>query len=149
MSGWLAVHSGVPSIEAGLDMNMPGGINFVPPTPSYFGKNITVAVNNGSLAESHLDDMTCRIMMPYFYLGQNQGYPTVDPSGIPVNFFVPSTWMDEFVLNGTTNRDSGDNHATLIREWGAAGTVLHLRSCCGEGEVGRRRVGPVHVVMMV
>ncbi|KAK5019822.1 hypothetical protein LTR39_000107 [Cryomyces antarcticus] len=124
MSDWLGTHSGVPAVEAGLDMNMPGGINFLSPTPSYWGENITIAVNNGSLAESRIDDMIRRIMTPYFYLGQDQGFPTVDPSGVPLNFFPPSTWVAEFDLNGTSNRDVRANHAGLIRELGAAGTVL-------------------------
>ncbi|TKA55684.1 putative beta-glucosidase G [Cryomyces minteri] len=124
MSDWLGTHSGVSAVGAGLDMNMPGGINFLSPTPSYWGENITIAVNNGSLAESRIDDMIRRIMTPYFYLGQDQGFPTVDPSGVPLNFFPPSTWVAEFDLNGTSNRDVRANHAGLIRELGAAGTVL-------------------------
>jgi beta-glucosidase len=124
MSDWLGTHSGVPAIEAGLDMNMPGGINFLEATPSYFGGNVSTAVTNGSLVESRLDDMIRRIMTPYYFLGQDQDYPTIDPSGAALNFFAPSTWVDEFVLNGTTNRDVRANHGTLIRELGSAGTVL-------------------------
>lgn len=124
VSDWLGTHSGVSAIEAGLDMNMPGGINFLEATPSYWGQNITTAVNNGSLPESRIDDMVRRIMTPYYYLGQDQGFPTVDPSGVPLNFFAPETWVEEFVLNGTSNRDVRANHAGLIRELGAAGTVL-------------------------
>jgi len=124
MSDWLATHSGVAAIEAGLDMNMPGGIQFLSATPSYWGENITIAVRNGSLAESKVDDMIRRIMTPYFHLGQDRDFPTIDPSGVPLNFFLPSTWVEEFVLNGTSNRDVRANHADLIRELGAAGTVL-------------------------
>ena len=57
MSDWLATHSGVASIEAGLDMNMPGGVGFPDPTLSFWGDNITLSVNNGSLAEERVDDM--------------------------------------------------------------------------------------------
>jgi beta-glucosidase len=124
MSDWLGTHSGVPAIEAGLDMNMPGGINFLTPTPSYWGGNISMAIGNGSLTESRLDDMVRRIMTPYYFLGQDRGFPTIDPSGASLNFFSPNTWVDEFVLNGTSNRDVRANHAPLIRELGAAGTVL-------------------------
>jgi beta-glucosidase len=124
MSDWLGTHSGVPAIEAGLDMNMPGGIDFLTPTPSYWGANITTALSNGSLANARLDDMVRRIMTPYYFLGQDQGFPTIDPSGTSLNFFSPSTWVDEFVLNGTSNRDVRANHASLIRELGAAGSVL-------------------------
>jgi beta-glucosidase len=78
MSDWGATHSGVKSIEAGLDMDMPGTIGSG--TASYFGGNVTLAVNNGTINESRVDDMVRRIMAPYFYLGQDQGFPTVDPS---------------------------------------------------------------------
>lgn len=124
MSDWSGTHSGVSAIEAGLDMNMPGGISFSKPTPSYWGANISTAVGNGSIAESRLDDMVRRIMTPYYFLGQDKDYPTIDPSGVPLNFFPPSSWVDDFVLNGTTNRDVRANHGAFIRELGSAGTVL-------------------------
>jgi beta-glucosidase len=47
MSDWGAVHSGVASVEGGLDMNMPGGLgNYGTATGvgSYFGGNITSMV---------------------------------------------------------------------------------------------------------
>lgn len=44
MSDWLATHTGIAAIEAGLDMDMPGGIGFTTGTPTYFGANITMAV---------------------------------------------------------------------------------------------------------
>lgn len=44
MSDWAATHTGVAAIEAGLDMDMPGGIGFTSGTPTYFGANITMAV---------------------------------------------------------------------------------------------------------
>ena len=99
MSDWGATHTGVAAIEAGLDMNMPGGLgayglNFG--TPSYFGGNITLAVNNGSLDMSRVDDMVMRIMTPYFQLGQDQDFPSADPSGADLNTFSPrSTWTRE------------------------------------------------------
>jgi beta-glucosidase len=124
MSDWMGTHSGVPAIEAGLDMNMPGGIAFLEPAPSYFGGNISTAIGNSSLSEARLDDMIRRIMTPYYFLGQDKGFPNIDPSGAALNFFAPNTWVEEFVLNGTANRDVRGNHASLIRELGAAGTVL-------------------------
>lgn len=124
MSDWSGTHSGVSAIEAGLDMNMPGGIFFTEPAPSYWGPNITTAVGNSSIAISRLDDMVSRIMTPYYFLGQDKDFPTVDPSGVPLNFFSPDSWVDDFVLNGTTNRDVRANHGEFIRELGSAGTVL-------------------------
>ncbi|TLD18363.1 DNA mismatch repair protein Msh6 [Venturia nashicola] len=124
MSDWSGTHSGVSAIEAGLDMNMPGGISFLSPTPSYWGPNITTAVGNSSVAISRLNDMVNRIMTPYYLLGQDKDFPTVDPSGVPLNFFAPASWVDDFFLNGTTNRDVRENHGEFIRELGSAGTVL-------------------------
>jgi beta-glucosidase len=124
MSDWGGTHSGVASMEAGLDMNMPGGINFLAATPSYFGENITIAVQNGTFAESRVDDMILRIMTPYYYLKQDQGFPSIDPSIVSLNFFAPSTWVVDFDLNGTSNRDVRANHGQHIRDLGSAGTVL-------------------------
>ncbi len=104
-------------------MDMPGAISRG--TASYFGGNITIAINNGSIAESRLDDMIARVMTPYFYLQQNSGYPTIDPSEEALNNFLPSEDTQfQFVLNGTANRDVRADHATLIRELGAVSAVL-------------------------
>ncbi|KAL1635114.1 hypothetical protein SLS56_001866 [Neofusicoccum ribis] len=48
ISDFLAVHSGVVSIEAGLDVNMPGPISteLIHTGASYFGGNVTAAVRN-------------------------------------------------------------------------------------------------------
>ncbi|XP_014551603.1 glycoside hydrolase family 3 protein [Bipolaris victoriae FI3] len=128
MSDWGATHSGVASIEAGLDMNMPGGLgayglNFG--VPSYFGGNVTLAVNNGTVNESRIDDMVLRIMTPYFQLGQDNDFPSVDPSSADLNTFSPrKSWTREFNLTGEKSRDVRGNHNELIRRHGAAGTVL-------------------------
>ena len=124
VSDWGATHAGVDAIQAGLDMNMPGGISFLAPEPSFWGGNLTTAVQNGSLPESRVDDMILRIMTPYYQLNQDQGYPTIDPSVVPLNFFAPSTWVYDFDLNGTSDRDVRANHGQHIREMGSAGTVL-------------------------
>ncbi|KAE9967528.1 hypothetical protein BLS_006324 [Venturia inaequalis] len=124
MSDWSGTHSGVSAIEAGLDMNMPGGIAFLEPSPSYWGPNITTAVGNSSVDISRVDDMVHRILTPYYFLGQDKDFPTVDPSSVALNFFHPDSWVDDFVLNGTTNRDVRANHGDFIRELGSAGTVL-------------------------
>ncbi|KAI0018800.1 beta-glucosidase-related glycosidase [Xylariomycetidae sp. FL0641] len=128
-SDWGATHSGVASIEAGLDMNMPGGIGGSYGTDwdlgSFWGPNTTAAVNNGTLAESRLDDMVIRTMAPYFLLGQDQDFPSVDPSSADLNTFSPkSTWTQEWPLNGERSRDVRGDHGKLIREHGAAATVL-------------------------
>ncbi|KAF4552311.1 Glycosyl hydrolase family 3 C-terminal domain-containing protein 6 [Elsinoe fawcettii] len=128
MSDWGATHSGVSSIEGGLDMNMPGGLGLyglVRQGPSFFGGNITLAVNNGTVPESRIDDMIIRIMTPYYWLGQDVNYPTVDPSSSPLNTFSPpSTWLRSWNLTGESSRDVRANHGELIRQHGAAATIL-------------------------
>jgi beta-glucosidase len=128
MSDWGATHAGVSSVEAGLDMNMPGGLgpygsNFG--TPSYFGGNITMMTNNGSVDMTRIDDMVIRIMTPYFQLGQDQGFPSIDPSSADLNTFPPrSMWTREYNLTGEISRDVRGKHGELIRRHGAAGSVL-------------------------
>ncbi|KKY35407.1 putative beta-glucosidase g [Diaporthe ampelina] len=129
MSDWGATHSGVSSIEGGLDMNMPGDLGSYGATwgsGSYFGANVTAAANNGTVDVSRIDDMIIRIMTPYYLFGQDSAdFPTVDPSGGYLNTFSPmSTWREEFNLTGESSRDVRGNHSALIRKHGAAGTVL-------------------------
>jgi beta-glucosidase len=122
MSDWTATHSGVSAIEAGLDMNMPGGIPFISATPSYFGENVTIAVNNGSLSIERVDDMILRIMTPYYALNQDVDFPPVDETSQPLSFFPQSEYVYNFTLGPLV--DVRAEHASLIRELGAAGTVL-------------------------
>lgn len=69
--------------------------------------------------------MVIRIMTPYFQLGQDQGFPTTDPSTGDLNTFSPrNTWTREFNLTGERSRDVRGNHGELIRRHGAAGSVL-------------------------
>lgn len=128
MSDWGATHSGVSAIESGLDMDMPGPLGnygMAWGSGSFFGENVTTAVNNGSLDTSRVDDMIVRIMTPYYYFGQDSGFPGVDPAGGQLNTFSPpSTWETTFNMTGTFNVDVRGNHSDLIRTHGAAGTVL-------------------------
>jgi len=128
MSDWGAVHSGVASIEAGLDMNMPGGLGaygMAFGAPSFFGGNVTLAVNNGTVDVARVDDMIVRIMTPYYWLGQDKDFPTIDPSTPGLNTFSPvKTWTREYNLTGESSRDVRADHGKLIRKHGAAGTVL-------------------------
>lgn len=135
MSDWMGTHSGVASVESGLDMTMPGAWNWQPlldGVPSYFGGNLTKAVENGTIPETRVDDMVKRVLTPYYLLGQDEGFPGVDPSSgayPAVNNFQPeSNWYDDWsaagALNTETSVDVRSNHSVHIRKLGAAGTVL-------------------------
>ncbi|KAH7116688.1 glycoside hydrolase superfamily [Dendryphion nanum] len=98
IADWEGTHAGVASIEAGLDMNMPGGIDFITASPSYFGENVTTAVNNGSVPMHRVDDMVIRIMTPYLYLNQDVDYPLVDSYTPALGFFPRTEWVYNFTL---------------------------------------------------
>ncbi|KAI0175281.1 beta-glucosidase [Pestalotiopsis sp. NC0098] len=134
MSDWFATHAGVDSVNAGLDMTMPGpldqaeaeAIDLSDPLsaiPSWFGLNLTAAVNNGSVSEDRLDDMVHRIMTPYYYLGQDQDYPSVDLSNVYLVYIGYGLGAN---ITGPipVARDVRDDHGALVREIAAAGTVL-------------------------
>ncbi|KAL8305087.1 hypothetical protein RB597_003978 [Gaeumannomyces tritici] len=131
MSDWGGTHSGVASIESGLDMNMPGGLGqygFTFGIGSYFGGNITAAVTNSTLDVSRLDDMVVRIMTPYYHLGQDRGFPGVDPASSDLNTnFKRKDWPNDFagLITGQRSVDArAKGTAQMIREHGAAAAVL-------------------------
>ncbi|KZV64672.1 glycoside hydrolase family 3 protein [Peniophora sp. CONT] len=112
MSDWSATHSTVPSANNGLDMTMPGDITFNSGT-SYFGANLTAAVEAGEVPEGRVDDMAERIIAAWYLLGQDTGYPETN-----FNAFNP--------LDEATNEhvDVQDDHDVLVREIGGASIVL-------------------------
>jgi beta-glucosidase len=67
LSDWNAQQSGVASILAGLDMNMPG--DSMGQGPAYMSSNLTTMVMNGTVPEWRLNDMAVRIMAAYYYVG--------------------------------------------------------------------------------
>jgi beta-glucosidase len=81
-----------------------------------------MAVNNGTLDESRVDDMVRRIMTPYFFLKQNE-YPPIDGYDPILSSSNTSAYQYPFTL-GPSNVDVRENHASLIRQLGAAGIVL-------------------------
>ncbi|KAH6638223.1 beta-glucosidase-like protein [Boeremia exigua] len=101
VSDWDAQHSGVGSANAGLDVVMPNA--------KFWGNNLTEAVTNGSVSSERLDDMNARLLAAYFYVNQDEGFP--ENAVYPYNVIHPIV-------------DVREDHASLIREIGAAGTVL-------------------------
>jgi beta-glucosidase len=92
-------------------MTMPGDITFGSGT-SYFGQNLTNYVMNGTISETRLDDMATRIIAAWYYMHQDENYPNVTVDSF--NFYDP--------INQEVNAQS--NHYMIVREIGAAGTVL-------------------------
>ncbi|KAH6682771.1 beta-glucosidase-related glycosidase [Halenospora varia] len=70
VSDWGALHAGYAAAEAGLDMVMPNPSTF-------WGKNLTAAINNGTMAGSVLDNMATRIIATWYQFSQDSSsYPT-------------------------------------------------------------------------
>ena len=94
MSDWGATKSGIESVLAGLDIDMPG-------TDRFMGLELVRAVRDGKVLEARIDDMIIRILAPYYLLGQDQGYPTLD-----------------------LDRDALGNNSVINREMSRAGMIL-------------------------
>ncbi|KXH56569.1 hypothetical protein CSAL01_12641, partial [Colletotrichum salicis] len=104
VSDWYATHEMLSSANSGLDLEMPGNVSAAAGA-SYFGDSLLDAVNSGLVSAERLGDMVTRVLTPYFLLGQDKEFPSIDPSSGAAFLRY-------------------QNHAELIREIGAAGTVL-------------------------
>ena len=122
-SDYFAVHAGVASAKGGLDANMPGGIDLatISTGTSYYGGNITMAVNNGSLPIARLDDMVRRVMTSYYILGQDKDFPSIDPAN---SAFLSTIYNPTYRGPQPVARDVRRDHAKVIRKLGSAGSVL-------------------------
>lgn len=135
MTDWSSQTAGIDSALAGLDMSMPGyktnghGNASSPldpdtgypgePDPSkgragVWGAHLSDAVRNGTLPEERFTDMAVRIMAAYFKLGQDKDFPEVN-----LKRPLLAQYSDERVSSNHAER-----HAKLIRDMGAASTVL-------------------------
>ncbi|KAF5698493.1 glycosyl hydrolase family 3 n terminal domain-containing protein [Fusarium mundagurra] len=129
VSDWFATHSGAESIQAGLDMNMPGALDQESILSrnglSYWGfKNVSRMIDQGMISESRIDEMVQRIMLPYFYLHQDSNYPTVDPSLTLTMGAQQGINLAGMGIPEVPSRDVRGDHASLIRRIGADGIVL-------------------------
>lgn len=125
VSDWQGTHSGVSSVLAGLDMTMPGDTLFST-GDSYFGSNLTIAVLNGTVPQWRLDDMAVRIMAGFFYVDR-----PVERDPINFSSWTRDTYGHEHYYGGqgpivqiNEHVDVTANHSAIIREIGAASTVL-------------------------
>lgn len=127
VSDWFATHSTANSSVGGLDMEMPGPVGMENGN-SFFGDKLLDAIKKGYVPEHRLNDMAMRVMTPYFLLGQDKNYPTIDPATGPA--YLASQFGHDpnspfsGLLPEVDARDVRGDHAQLIREIGAAGTVL-------------------------
>jgi beta-glucosidase len=67
--------------------------------------------------------MVLRIMTPYYKLGQDANFPPIDGYTANLGFFPGSNFADNFTLGPIVDVRK-EEHAKLIRDLGAAGTVL-------------------------
>lgn len=129
VSDWFATHSGAKSIDAGLDLNMPGPLDEASILSnsglSRWGfKNISRMIDEGLVSEQRIDEMVRRIMMPYYYLRQDTDFPTVDPSLMLSMAAQRGIDIANLEIPGAPSRDVRGDHASLIRRIGADGIVL-------------------------
>ncbi|KAG1318173.1 hypothetical protein G6F62_012493 [Rhizopus arrhizus] len=101
--------STVPSANGGLDMDMPGDVSGSD-SSTYFGKNLTEAVENKKVKESRVTDMATRIVATWYRFRQDENYP--------------ETKIDSFDLENAPYVNVQADHYKLVREMGAASTVL-------------------------
>jgi beta-glucosidase len=78
VTDWYAQHTGIASANAGLDMAMP----YSP----YWGNNsLSLAVANGSMTQSRLDDMATRILAAWYRFAKNDN----PGAHVPVSLLQP------------------------------------------------------------
>ncbi|KAG2227455.1 hypothetical protein INT45_007480 [Circinella minor] len=109
MSDWGATHSTAKAANAGLDMTMPGDI-LMGDGLTFFGSNLTKAVNDGEVSEDRVTDMALRIAASYYKMKQDEDFPKTT-----INTFTRSAAPEILVQ---------ENHSELVREMGAAAVVL-------------------------
>ncbi len=117
MSDWFATHSGVPAITAGLDMEMPFGLNF---------GGLVDAVRSGALDESVVDTAVRRILEQLRRFGL-LGHPRPRP---PLDAAAHARTARELAIAG----------AVLLRNHGGLLPLGHrdLRSLAVVGPTARR-----------
>lgn len=127
VSDWWATHGTAEYANGGLDLEMPGAQT--PERTTYFGANLSAAVQAGDVSEARLDEMVSAVMTPYYLLEQDSpDYPKLDPSLAYLKPIHDGGWtnLPPPLQNSTppAGLDVRSNHASLIRKIAAAGTVL-------------------------
>ncbi|RYP04174.1 hypothetical protein DL764_004625 [Monosporascus ibericus] len=86
VSDWGAQMSGVASALAGLDVAMPNGAG-------KWAGNLSLAINNGSVPESRLDDMATRVLASWYKMKQDEDFPAPG-YGMPADLTKPHEVVD-------------------------------------------------------
>ena len=89
LTDWMGSKSTVDPVLGGLDIDMPGN-------DGYMGDTLVKFVQNGSIPQARIDDMTVRILAPYYLVGQDQDYP--------INNFDYNAMDDHYLINRETSR---------------------------------------------
>ena len=66
----------------------------MPSALAFWGGNLTLSVNNGSVPESRLTDMATRIMAAWYLVGQDSSEYPAPGIGMPANVLVPHTLVE-------------------------------------------------------
>ena len=94
LTDWMGSKSTSEPVLAGLDIDMPGN-------DGYMGDTLVRFVQNGSIPQARIDDMAVRIIAPYYLVGQDQDYPSID-----------------------LDRNAMEDHYLINREASRAGMIL-------------------------
>lgn len=105
-------------------MTMPGDASFDSGT-SFWGANLTIAVLNGTLPLYRLDDMAMRIMAAFYKVGLSFDEPEPNFSSWTRDTYdYRHAYAEEGWDLVNQHVDVRGEHADIIREIGAKGTVL-------------------------
>jgi beta-glucosidase len=126
VSDWFANHSTVPSANAGLDLEMPGGNTIFgqpAPVPERFGADLKAAVQAGQVPEGRLNDMVRRILTARIAEGQ----------------------LDRTTTGSHDAVVTSEAHQDFAEQLSEQGTVL-LKNARSVLPIDDRRVGSVAVI---
>lgn len=120
MSDWLATHSTVKSVKAGLDMEMPVGL--------WLSEHLMEkALADGSISEEDVNSAVVRTLTAMYTIGLFDRKPTAEfvdgvsmDSNEPVIYDSPTAPLGGFPLRNVTSPE----HNQLAREIAAKSTVL-------------------------
>ena len=127
-SDWLAQRGGVSTALAGLDMSMPGDGIIAWDGISLWGKQLSLAVLNGSVPIQRLDDAVTRIVAAWYQMGQDSwkikgpNFSSWTYEKIGKIHEGAANSKDTAVVNQFVNVQA--NHSIIARQVAAEGIVL-------------------------